>query len=78
MAPRVETVEGVSINVYFADHNPPHFHARQAGDEALIGIRDLTVIQGGVSSLKSVLAWAAANRATLIAEWNRCNPDKPY
>ncbi|MBX3198250.1 MAG: DUF4160 domain-containing protein [Labilithrix sp.] len=76
--PRVAQVDGATINVYFADHNPPHFHAREAGAQALITIRDLTVLRGAVPSLPAVLAWAEENRETLIAAWNTCNPDKPY
>lgn len=78
LMPRVAQVDGVSLNVYFADHNPPHFHAREAGVEALIEIRTLAILVGGVPSIKAVIVWAETNRSTLIDAWNTCNPDKPY
>ena len=75
--PRVGQVDGASIYIYFADHNPPHFHARQAGSEALIAISSLAVLRGTVPSLREVLAWAGANQELLMAAWRACNPDKP-
>ena len=78
MSPRVETFDGIVISVYFKDHNPPHFHVDQGGDEAVITIRDLTVLHGNVRGMKAVKEWAAANRDALIKKWNECNPNKPY
>src|SRR4051794_8387082 len=34
--PRISEFYGIVVEMYFADHAPPHFHARYAGDEALI------------------------------------------
>jgi hypothetical protein len=76
--PRVAQVGGVALYIYFADHNPPHFHALEAGSEALITIRDCTVLRGSVPSLAAVIAWANAHREILVAAWNRCNPSNPY
>lgn len=76
--PRIAEVDGVKINIYFADHNPPHFHALEAERMALITIRDFMVLRGSIRALAAVVVWARANQALLIAEWNRCNPDKPY
>jgi hypothetical protein len=78
MSPRVETVDGVGISVYFNDHNPPHFHALEAGEEALVTIRDLVVLEGSVASIRTVLAWAETNREALIAAWNSANPENLY
>jgi hypothetical protein len=30
----------MAISIYFADHNPPHFHAICGGHEALVAIDD--------------------------------------
>jgi hypothetical protein len=76
--PRVAQVNGIAINVYFRDHNPPHFHAIEADDEALIAIRDFSLLAGGIPSLADVCSWASTNQTLLIDAWNRCNPDKPY
>lgn len=34
--------------MYFADHNPPHFHAIYGEHEALIAIGDGSVVGGGL------------------------------
>jgi UDP-N-acetyl-D-mannosaminuronate dehydrogenase len=74
--PRVATVNGTAIFVYFRDHSPPHFHATTGGSEALIVIGALVVLESTLapSTLAIVLAWAADHRADLTAAWNRCNP----
>ena len=36
--PRISEFYGIVIEMYFADHPPPHFHARYGGDEATIVI----------------------------------------
>lgn len=72
--PRVAEVDGAAIYIYFADHNPPHFHAIEAEHEALIEIATLAVLRGSVPSMRAVRRWAEANRATLEAAWARCNP----
>lgn len=41
---------GVRIKMYYDDHNPPHFHAEYAGDEALITIDTLDVMAGELPS----------------------------
>ncbi len=44
--PRLSEFYGVVIYMYFADHNPPHFHAIYGEHEALIGISDGAVLGG--------------------------------
>jgi hypothetical protein len=44
--PELSRFYGVQIKMYFDDHNPPHFHAKYAGEEALIEIETLEVVAG--------------------------------
>jgi Domain of unknown function (DUF4160) len=44
--PRISEFYGIVIEMFFADHPPPHFHARYAGDEALIVIETGEVFAG--------------------------------
>ena len=44
--PEVSRFYGIVIRLYYNDHNPPHFHARYGGMEAVIDIRTLAVISG--------------------------------
>jgi hypothetical protein len=36
--PTIASFLGVSIRLYFKDHQPPHFHAFHGDDEAMIAI----------------------------------------
>ena len=73
---------GIVIRMYFGDHEPPHFHARYAGDQALIGIEDLAVLRGSLPprALGLVMEWAALHREELLEDWGlarRLAPLKP-
>jgi len=37
---------GILIQMYWRDHEPPHFHAVYAGNTAIIDIETLEVIRG--------------------------------
>jgi hypothetical protein len=68
----------VVIRVYANDHLPPHFHVAPHF-EALVEIATLAILRGeiGRSARAEVMAWCAAHRADLAAEWNRINPRFP-
>jgi hypothetical protein len=44
--PELSRFYGIVIKMYFDDHDPPHFHAEYAEDQAVIGIEALAVIAG--------------------------------
>ena len=71
--PEVSRFYGIVVLMYFADHAPPHFHARYAGAEAQIGIRDLAVIEGRLAprALGLVMEWAQEHQQELLAAWER-------
>lgn len=57
--------------MYFADHNPPHFHVLGREGAAQIDIETLSVIAiSGRIDLRDALAWAAENKALLWEHWN--------
>ena len=41
--PEVSRFYGIVIQIYFADHNPPHFHAFYGGETVEIDIQRLAV-----------------------------------
>lgn len=53
------------------EHQPPHFHASYGGNEVLISIRDIEVLEGGIPSkqLKMLLGWAAFHQEELMENW---------
>ncbi len=76
--PEVSRFFGISIRMYFDDHNPPHFHAIYAGAEAEFGITPLAVLRGRFPrrALGMVLEWAATHQQELLDNWERLHNDK--
>ena len=69
--PRLSEFYGIAIYMYFADHNPPHFHAIYAEHEALLRIDDGTTIRGELPNTAERLVeqWRLLHRDELIANW---------
>ncbi len=56
--------------MFFADHNPPHFHVLGKEGAAQVAIATLEVMQmSGKLDLREALDWAMANRSFLEAKW---------
>ncbi len=72
--PTISAFYGILIQMYWADHPPPHFHALYAENEALVDIRTLEVLRGSLPrrALVLVLEWAALHRQELLENWNLC------
>ncbi|HIE29107.1 TPA: DUF4160 domain-containing protein [Candidatus Poribacteria bacterium] len=68
--------------MYFADHNPPHFHVRYGGHKAVISIRDLSLLEGRIPPrvLGMVVEWALRHQEELLRNWelarNNQHPSK--
>ena len=69
--PTISMFRGIKITMNWSDHQPPHFHAAYGGDEVLVGIKDLDVIEGELPSkqLKMLLGWAAFHQDELMDNW---------
>lgn len=72
--PTISSFYGISILMFYADHAPPHFHARHGGKEATIDIRELKVLSGALShrALGLTLDWAKLHQDELLADWELC------
>jgi hypothetical protein len=70
--PEICRFYGIVIKMYFSDHNPPHFHAYYAGEEALIRIQTLAIMAGHLPSraLGMVVEWASLHQEELMALWD--------
>jgi hypothetical protein len=56
--------------MFFADHNPSHFHVLGREGAAQVSIDTLEVIAiSGRVDMRGALEWAAANRDLLRAKW---------
>jgi hypothetical protein len=73
--PTLSIFYGIVIQMFWADHPPPHFHATYAGDEALIEIATSRVIRGGLPTraLRFVLEWTELHRTELMEAWDKCS-----
>jgi len=65
--------------MYFDDHSPPHFHATYGGDEVVIGIDSLAVLQGHLPARAQglVVEWASLHQAELRQAWKRAESLEP-
>jgi Domain of unknown function (DUF4160) len=69
--PRLSEFYGIVIYMYFADHNPPHFHAIYADREALIRIDDGSTIRGDLPKTAAPLVeqWRSLHHDEFVANW---------
>jgi hypothetical protein len=67
--PEISRFFGIVIQLFFDDHNPPHFHAEYADSVALIVIRTLAVFSGRLPprAMGLVIEWATLHRQELLA-----------
>lgn len=79
LVPEVSRFFGITIRVYYNDHEPAHFHASYGSDEALIEIETLAVYRGELPrrALALVLEWAAMHRAELKDAWRAARAGVP-
>lgn len=69
--PTISRFSGITITMYFDDHEPAHFHARHGGRKAKVRIEPVELIAGrlGRRELRLVLAWAELHRDELLINW---------
>ena len=78
--PELSRFYGVVVTMYASDHNPPHFHAEYAGQEALFDIVNGVFIKGSLPSkgARLVLAWYEIHKDELIENWNSLSSGKSH
>ena len=69
--PRLCEFYGISIYMYFIDHNPPHFHALYGEHEALVRIDDGEILRGALPRTASRLVeqWRSDHVPELERNW---------
>lgn len=78
--PQVSRFFGIVIAMYHDDHPPPHFHARYAGNEIQVGIRDGRVNGKFPARAQAlVLEWWNLHRDDLETNWRLVsNGNEPH
>jgi uncharacterized protein DUF4160 len=71
--PKISVFYGIVIEMYYGDHAPPHFHARDGGDAAKIEIASGEVIAGALPgrALRLLREWIELHRGEGDANWHR-------
>jgi hypothetical protein len=71
--PCVSRFYGILIYLYGNDHNPPHFHAKYAGQDVAVEIASLEVLFGRLPTraMRLVHEWAALHQLELMENWQR-------
>jgi hypothetical protein len=77
--PTIAYFYGIAIQMYYNDHNAPHFHARYGRARALFRISDGTVIAGELppTAVRLVREWTLARQAELEQNWQRGRAGAP-
>lgn len=71
--PIIARFYGITITMYFFDHNPAHLHARYGQANALVALASGRVIAGELPPTAATLVrdWTLAQQAALMENWLR-------
>lgn len=72
--PQISQFFGISIYMYYDEHNPPHFHVIYGKNEGQIGISPLALIEGKLSG--RVLGLAHCLQVKPFGGLSRAKPAK--
>jgi len=77
--PIISAFFGIVIRMYYKEHEPAHFHAEHAGQQAKFTF-DGALIAGEIASrraLRRIRQWAQQHRAELEANWAKMKAGQP-
>ncbi len=69
--PTISRFYGMIIQMYFDDHNPPHFHVIYGEYKAVVGIKNNALLGGDLppKAIGLVMEWTRLHQAELLDEW---------
>lgn len=75
--PTIAYFLGISVRMFFNDHDPPHFHVTYQGFRARVSIADGEVIDGKVppAVARILKEWAVLRHEELMRNWVACRTD---
>ena len=78
--PELSRFLGISIAMYFNDHNPPHFHAIYNEYDIEIEIKNLTILEGKLPAriLGLIIEWAELSKTELLDNWDSLQTTGKY
>lgn len=77
--PEISRFFGIVIQMYNAEHLPPHFHATYAGTRVMVAIAPPVPLEGRLSPrvLALIVEWSTLHRAELLDNWERLGRHQP-
>lgn len=71
--PLISNFYGISILMFFQEHNPPHFHAKYGGEIGIFSIKSGIMIAGNLPfyAKKLVKEWFKLHKQELLDNWQR-------
>ena len=75
--PAIAYFLGITVRMYFNDHEPPHFHVWYQGFRARVLIATGEVVDGRlpVTVARVVKEWAVLRHDSLVKNWNAARND---
>ena len=75
--PTIAIFDGIIIQMFFEDHDPPHVHAIYSGAKALVRIEDGEIIRGALPrrQVRVVGDWVRLRHADLMENWQHAQTD---
>ncbi len=70
--PVISSFYGILIYMYWNEHAPPHFHAKYGEFQAVINIKDFSMMNGKLppKALALVVEWASIHQEELLKNWD--------
>lgn len=77
--PRISEFYGIVVEMFWSDHNPPHFHAKYGEFRAEFDIQTLGVLRGRLPAKANalVIEWASLHQQELIDRWAQARNHLP-
>ena len=77
--PRIAEFYGITVYIYYNDHEPAHFHAVYGSHRALVAIRPVRLLRGMLPGRAWALVreGAALHEQELEANWARARAYEP-
>jgi hypothetical protein len=74
--PTIDLFDGISINIFYGEHLPPHIHALYNEFEALVEIRTLALYAGSFPKrqMRKVISWLQENGTEALKTFYMFNP----
>jgi len=69
--PEISRFLGIIIQMFFDEHNPPHFHARYNDTKATFDIKTLNILEGNlpIKVRNLIVEWADQHKQELLEDW---------